>query len=57
MHLKNQLRKSSIFQTTSGEKSEKFQDFWRNNCVFTKAIAKNCAFQKISRGKKKKKLQ
>ena len=40
--------------STSGEKSAKFEDFRRNNCVLKKAIRKNCAFQKISREKKKK---
>ena len=38
--------------TTSDEKSAKFVDFQQNNCVFTKAIAKKCAFQKISWKKK-----
>ena len=43
-----------FYFSTSGEKSAKFEDFRQNNCVFAKVIAKNCAFQKISR---KKKLQ
>ena len=30
------------------EKNAKFEDFWQNNCVFMKAIAKNCAFQNIN---------
>ena len=42
------------FSTTSGEKSMKFEDFWQNNCVFMKPIAKMCAFQKISWEKKEK---
>ena len=51
---KKSTEKKFQFSTTSGKKNVKFEDFRRNNCVFTKVIAKNCAFQKISR---KKKLQ
>ena len=40
------------FSTTSSEKSAKFEDFWQNNCLFTKAIVKNYAFQKIHWEKK-----
>ena len=50
----NQPRKKFNFSTTSGEKGAKFEDFWQSNRACTKAVAKNCAFQKISRGKKKK---
>ena len=39
------------FSTTSGKKSVKFHNFWLNNCIFMKPIAKYCTVKKISWGK------
>ena len=55
-------KKNSIFQPQKnakkkcGEKNVKFENFCRNNYIFTKPIAKMCTFQKI-KWKKKKMLQ
>ena len=48
---KKQQQKKFHFSTTGAEKSTKFEDFWKNICIYTKAIVKNCTFQKISQKK------
>ena len=56
--LKKSAARKFYFSTTSSEKIAKFEDFSRNNCVFTKTIAKklhvgkkmflqNCVFTQL----------
>ena len=53
--LKNlkKISREKVLFFNNGQKNAKFEDFRRNNCIFTKEIAKNCTFQNISRRDKK----